>query len=246
MSCLACGQTNIGQTGEYPCAACGLPTQHDPDGADELPSYEEACAALRADGIDPDELGRRLRERLTASTGVSPVDRARRLIADFAPTGPLDRGEARRHKDTLAGAAIGLARDLIAESEAHEVTRRERDGLLAPLASGGPFPALHALLLASEAVALAGHRPETLADVAACVERLAGERDEARAELARLRVERTRLTPSTSPLRIGQRAFNALAAVEPDIADSIRATDADPFYDDGRIEAFVRALVRRP
>ena len=36
-ACLTCGQTNIGQTGEHPCTACGLPTLHDPDSADELP-----------------------------------------------------------------------------------------------------------------------------------------------------------------------------------------------------------------
>lgn len=27
--CAACGQTDTGQTGEYPCKACGLPMEHD-------------------------------------------------------------------------------------------------------------------------------------------------------------------------------------------------------------------------
>ncbi|MFL1549749.1 hypothetical protein ACI77I_11685 [Pseudomonas sp. D47] len=27
--CAACGQTDAGQTGEYPCKACGLPMEHD-------------------------------------------------------------------------------------------------------------------------------------------------------------------------------------------------------------------------
>lgn len=51
-ACPTCGQVNVGQTGEHPCAACGLP------------SLEEARRELRAEGIDPDELGRRMRERV--------------------------------------------------------------------------------------------------------------------------------------------------------------------------------------
>lgn len=37
---------------------------HDPESDDELPSLEEARSSLRAEGIDPDELGRRMRERV--------------------------------------------------------------------------------------------------------------------------------------------------------------------------------------
>lgn len=37
---------------------------HDPESDDELPSLEEARRELRAEGIDPDELGRRMRERV--------------------------------------------------------------------------------------------------------------------------------------------------------------------------------------
>lgn len=71
--CPTCGQTNIGQTGEYPCAACGLPTLHDPDSADELPSLEESRRELRAEGIDdPDELGRRMRERVKSMLRRTP------------------------------------------------------------------------------------------------------------------------------------------------------------------------------
>ena len=29
LKCPVCGQTNLGQTGEYPCSACGLPTVWD-------------------------------------------------------------------------------------------------------------------------------------------------------------------------------------------------------------------------
>ena len=28
-ACESCGQVDIGQTGEYPCKACGLPVEHD-------------------------------------------------------------------------------------------------------------------------------------------------------------------------------------------------------------------------
>jgi hypothetical protein len=42
----------------------------------------------------------------------------------------------------------------------------------------------------------------------------------------------------TSTLRPGQKAFNELYAQDPAIADQIRCTDADPFYDDRRLDAF--------
>ena len=39
-------------------------------------------------------------------------------------------------------------------------------------------------------------------------------------------------------LRQGQIAFNELYATEPDIANSIRGSEFDPFYDDEKLEAF--------
>jgi hypothetical protein len=41
--------------------------------------------------------------------------------------------------------------------------------------------------------------------------------------------------------RPGQALFNALAGVDPDFAESIRATDLDPFHYDGRIPALLTA-----
>ena len=73
VACSACGQVNVGQTGERPCAACGLPTLWDPDSADELPSLEESRRELRAEGIDPDELGRRMRERVESMLRAASV-----------------------------------------------------------------------------------------------------------------------------------------------------------------------------
>ena len=39
-------------------------------------------------------------------------------------------------------------------------------------------------------------------------------------------------------LRAGQKAFNELYETDPLIADKIRATDADPFYDDRKLALF--------
>lgn len=41
-------------------------------------------------------------------------------------------------------------------------------------------------------------------------------------------------------IRAGQQAFNALYCWKPDLADSIRGTDLDPFYNDARLPAFYR------
>lgn len=38
--------------------------------------------------------------------------------------------------------------------------------------------------------------------------------------------------------RRGQRAFNELYEQDREIADAIRATEFDPFYDDSRLDAF--------
>ena len=38
--------------------------------------------------------------------------------------------------------------------------------------------------------------------------------------------------------RIGQKAFNDLYESNPKIADAIRGTEYDPFYDDSRIDKF--------
>jgi hypothetical protein len=39
-------------------------------------------------------------------------------------------------------------------------------------------------------------------------------------------------------IREGQEAFNRLRDVKPDLARALTATDADPFYNDSRLEAF--------
>lgn len=38
--------------------------------------------------------------------------------------------------------------------------------------------------------------------------------------------------------REGQAAFNVLAAMHPQLADSVRSTGLDPFYDDSRLAEF--------
>jgi hypothetical protein len=45
-------------------------------------------------------------------------------------------------------------------------------------------------------------------------------------------------TQPPSPLRAGQKAFNQLASSDPEIAEEIRGTPCDPFYDDSRMPAF--------
>ena len=45
-------------------------------------------------------------------------------------------------------------------------------------------------------------------------------------------------------LRTGQVAFNSLYAADPDLANQIRGTDADPFYDDSRLELFRETIAR--
>lgn len=45
--------------------------------------------------------------------------------------------------------------------------------------------------------------------------------------------------------RHGQTLFNALHSVDPDLANAIRGTDADPFYRDERIAAFNQAVMSR-
>lgn len=60
-------------------------------------------------------------------------------------------------------------------------------------------------------------------------------------EVVRLRAENAYLAPRQ---RAGQRIFNAVHSIDPAFADSVRATDVDPFYDDERCEAFLRAWMR--
>lgn len=45
-------------------------------------------------------------------------------------------------------------------------------------------------------------------------------------------------------LRLGQYAFNILNESHPDIANSIRASDVDPFYRDSRLIAFMIFILR--
>ena len=46
------------------------------------------------------------------------------------------------------------------------------------------------------------------------------------------------LTIVNMELRLGQIAFNELYATEPTIANLIRGSEFDPFYDDEKLEAF--------
>lgn len=43
----------------------------------------------------------------------------------------------------------------------------------------------------------------------------------------------------SNDLRKGQLAFNYLTEIKPDLANEIRGTYADPFYDDEKIDFFV-------
>lgn len=53
--------------------------------------------------------------------------------------------------------------------------------------------------------------------------------------------EHTNRYPVTSNVRQrwGQYMFNSLVEVRPDISEQIRGTDADPFYQDKKVEAFL-------
>lgn len=44
------------------------------------------------------------------------------------------------------------------------------------------------------------------------------------------------------PQRKGQAYFNALVLVAPELAELIRGTKDDPFYDDGNLPAFMTAI----
>ena len=59
----------------------------------------------------------------------------------------------------------------------------------------------------------------------------------------RLALDRLREHPEW---RRGQALFNALYELHPHAADRLRATPADPFYDDQRIPAFWRTLTEDP
>lgn len=39
-------------------------------------------------------------------------------------------------------------------------------------------------------------------------------------------------------IRVGQKAFNDFAEKYPDLAEKIRGTEFDPFYDDSKLESF--------
>jgi len=50
------------------------------------------------------------------------------------------------------------------------------------------------------------------------------------------------LLQRNSSLRRGQALFNAFAELNPEKADRIRGTDIDPFFNNGRIRAFLREV----
>lgn len=51
-----------------------------------------------------------------------------------------------------------------------------------------------------------------------------------------------RLQEAEPDWRWGQAVFNALHMLDPETAERIRATDADPYYDDSRLPLFWRGL----
>jgi hypothetical protein len=51
------------------------------------------------------------------------------------------------------------------------------------------------------------------------------------------------LTREYPEWRYGQALFNALHRMDPVLANKIRSGPSDPFHDDGRIEAFGRAVM---
>lgn len=50
--------------------------------------------------------------------------------------------------------------------------------------------------------------------------------------------------PATSHWRTGQKAFNLLSRVRPDIAELVRGSDMDPFHRDDRLPAFYDFVAR--
>lgn len=48
-----------------------------------------------------------------------------------------------------------------------------------------------------------------------------------------------RVFASDDDLRVGQTMFNLLQEMNPELADAIRGTPFDPFYDDGKIALFL-------
>lgn len=44
--------------------------------------------------------------------------------------------------------------------------------------------------------------------------------------------------------RVGQRAFNLLAQVKPDVSSLLAGSDFDPFYDDARLPLFYDFVMR--
>jgi len=45
--------------------------------------------------------------------------------------------------------------------------------------------------------------------------------------------------PGDTRWRLGQTYFNVLDGLRPDLANAVRSTPADPFYDDARIDDFL-------
>jgi hypothetical protein len=46
----------------------------------------------------------------------------------------------------------------------------------------------------------------------------------------------------SSHIRKGQQYFNSLYEINPVLADKVRTTEADPFYNDNKLEAFFKAI----
>lgn len=62
-------------------------------------------------------------------------------------------------------------------------------------------------------------------------------------ELEKLNELTKQTLKNNSHLRAGQTLFNELYTLKPELADSIRGTNCDPYYNNKRIPAFFEAIL---
>lgn len=124
----------------------------------------------------------------------------------------------------LVDEVVRLRAEVAAEKHDHEMTREHHDA------------SLRAILADLGAEADPEDAEATRAKwVSMEASKLRTERDALRAEVERL----------ASRQRAGQRIFNAVHAIDPAFADSVRGASVDPFHDDARCETFLYEWVMR-